>query len=243
MSERYVAASLPASDLAVHERCNWGRPIGFGKSAAVLVIDMCRYFTEEQYPYSCPETGIPAAKAIARLLTVARQAALPIIYTTQDLTPRTLVTAGRFTEKMNPIDGSFARDRRSHEIVPEVQPHDGDTVIVKPKPSALYGTQLVGMLNFLNVDTLIVTGVTTSGCVRATVDHAFAYNYRVIVPIECVADRVKLPHEINLYDMDTTSADVRPLASVVSSITAQITPGMAADVSRATAAVGGEGSR
>lgn len=215
MSNRYTPPSLPVEDLKVHERCGWGRPIGFGERAAVLVVDMCRYFTEEQYPYSSPETGIPAAKAIAELLVVARRAQLPVIYTTQDLTPRTLVTAGRFTEKMNPIDGSFARDRRSHEIVPEVQPLDGDTIIVKPKPSAFYGTQLVGMLNFLKVDTLVVTGVTTSGCVRATVDHAFAYNYRVIVPIECVADRVKLPHEINLYDMDTTSADVRPLASVL----------------------------
>lgn len=215
MTSRYIPASLPAADVAVHERCGWGRQIGFGERAAVLIVDMCRYFTEERYPYSCPETGIPAAQAIAKLLVAARQAQLPVIYTTQDLTPRTLVTAGRFTEKMNPIDGSFATDRRSHEIVPEVQPLEADTVIVKPKPSAFYGTQLVSMLNFLKVDTLIVTGVTTSGCVRATVDHAFAYNYRVIVPIECVADRVRLPHEINLYDMDTTSADVRPLASVV----------------------------
>lgn len=214
MKERYVPKSLPAEDFAVHERCGWGRPFGFGERPAVLVVDMCRYFTEPQYPYSCPETGIPTANAIADLLVVARSAGLPVLYTTQDLTPRTLVTAGRFTDKMNPLDGTFARDPKCHEIVPEVQPHPGDTVIVKPKPSAFFGTQLAGMLNYLRVDTLIVTGVTTSGCIRSTVDHAFAFNYRVIVPIECVADRVKLPHEINLYDMDTTSADVMLLGAV-----------------------------
>lgn len=214
MKDRYVPKSLPPEDFAVHERCGWGRRFGFGERAAVLVVDMCRYFTEPQYPYSCPETGIPTAHAIADLLAVARPAGLPVVYTTQDLTPRTLITAGRFTEKMNPIDGSFARDPKCHEIVPEVQPLPGDTVIVKPKPSAFFGTQLTGMLTFLRVDTLIVTGVTTSGCIRSTVDHAFALNYRVIVPIECVADRVKLPHEINLYDMDTTSADVMPLEAV-----------------------------
>jgi nicotinamidase-related amidase len=175
---------------------------------------MCRYFTEPQYPYSSPETGIAAANAIADLLATARPAGVPVFYTTQDLTPRTLITAGRFTEKMNPIDGSFARDPRCHEIVAEVQPLPADTVIVKPKPSAFFGTQLAGMLTFLGIDTLIVTGVTTSGCIRSTVDHAFALNYRVIVPVECVADRVTLPHEINLYDMDTTSADVVSLESV-----------------------------
>jgi maleamate amidohydrolase len=143
---------------------------------------------------------------------------VPVIHTTQNLTPRTLTTAGRFTEKMNPIDGSFAQDPRCHEIVPEVQPLPRDTVIVKPKPSAFFGTQLESMLTYLKVDTLIITGVTTSGCIRATVDHAFAFNYRVIIPLECVADRVRIPHEINLYDMDTTSADVMPLELVTQEI-------------------------
>lgn len=214
MNDRYIPPSLPAEDVAVHERCGWGKRFGFGDRPAVLVVDMCRYFTEEQYPYSCPETGLPAARAIADLLAVSRPAGWPVIYTTQNLTPRTLITAGRFTEKMNPIDGVFAQNPRCHEIVPEVQPLPGDTVIIKPKPSAFFGTQLQSVLTFLRVDTLIVTGVTTSGCVRATVDHAFALNYRVIVPLECVADRVRLPHEINLYDMDTTSADVMPLGLV-----------------------------
>lgn len=214
MTDRYVPKSLPTADFSVHERCGWGKRFGFGERAAVLVVDMCRYFTEPQYPYACPETGVPTAKAIAELLAVARPAGLPVIYTTQDLTPRSLITAGRFTEKMNPIDGNFARDPSGHEIVHDVRPLPGDTVVIKPKPSAFFGTQLTGMLTFLRVDTVIVTGVTTSGCIRSTVDHAFALNYRVIVPMECVADRVKVPHEINLYDMDTTSADVMSLVSV-----------------------------
>lgn len=218
MKSRYIPSWLPAEDLAVYERTGWGNPIGFGERAAVLVIDMCRYFTEAQYPYSCPSTGRAAARAIAALLEGARQAKLPVIYTTQDLTPRTLATAGRFTEKMNPIDSAFAQDPRCHEIDPEVAPQGEDLVLIKPKPSVFFGTQLASILNYHRVDTVIVTGVATSGCIRATVDHAFALNYRIIIPQECVADRARVPHEMNLFDMDLTTADVLPMSDVKSEI-------------------------
>ena len=88
-------------------------------------------------------------------------------------------------------------------------------VIVKPKPSVFFGSQLESILNYYRVDTLIVTGVATSGCVRASVDHAFALNYRVILPLECVADRARIPHEANLFDMDTATADVMRLEDVI----------------------------
>src|SRR5262249_27640618 len=77
----------------------------------------------------------------------------------------------------------------AHEIVPELRPVPEDTVFVKANPSAFFGTELVGQLVFLSVDTLIVTGMTTSGCVRASVVDAFSHNFRVIVPEECVGDR------------------------------------------------------
>lgn len=219
MSERYIPDWLPEADRAVYERAGWGRRVGFGERAAVIVIDMCRYFTEPEYPYSCPETGRPAAKAIADLLTTARAAGLPVIYTTQgDDRPYTAATAGRFPDKIIALDSSFATDARPHEIVPEVAPLPDDVVLVKPKPSVFFGTQLTSILNFLRVDTVIITGVATSGCIRASVDHAFALNYRVIIPCECVADRAKLPHESNLFDMDTATADVLPLATVKAEI-------------------------
>ncbi len=219
MEYRYVPSWLPAEDLSVYERAGWGKRVGFGERAAVIVIDMCRYFTESHYPYSCPASAMPAAMAIADLLRVARSARLPVIYTTQgDGRPYSAATAGRFPDKIIALDSSFATDARPHEIVPEVAPEVGDVVLVKPKPSVFFGTQLESILNYVRVDTLIVTGVSTSGCVRASVDHAFALNYRVIVPLECVADRARMPHEANLFDMDTATADVLPLAVVKAEI-------------------------
>jgi nicotinamidase-related amidase len=213
---------LPDEDRAVYERAGWGKRVGFGDRAAVIVIDMCRYFTEGHYPYSCPATGTAAAAAIADLLVTARAARLPVIYTTQgDDRPYSAATAGLFADKIIPLDSSFATDPKPHEIVPEVEPLPGDVVLVKPKPSVFFGTQLESVLNYFRADTLIVTGVSTSGCVRASVDHAFALNYRVILPLECVADRARMPHEANLFDMDTATADVLPLALVKEEITAR----------------------
>jgi nicotinamidase-related amidase len=215
MDYRYLPSWLPAEDRAVYERAGWGKRVGFGERALVLVIDMCRYFTEGQYPYSCPATGVPAALAIADLLATARAAGLPVVYTTQgDGRPYSAPTAGRFPDKIIALDSSFANDAHPHEIVPEVAPRPEDVVLVKPKPSVFFGTQLESILNFYRVDTLIVTGVSTSGCIRASVDHAFALNYRVILPLECVADRARMSHEANLFDMDTATADVLPLATV-----------------------------
>jgi maleamate amidohydrolase len=217
--QRYVPSWLPEEDLAVYERVEWGRRVGFGEQAAVIVIDMCRYFMEEEYPYSCPEAGKGAVDGIQKLLTVARETSLPIIYTTQGNDDSYLpATAGRFPDKIIPLDSSFASSARPHEIVPELAPHEGDVVIVKPKPSVFFGTQLVSVLNYWRVDTVIITGVATSGCVRASVDHAFALNYRVILPLECVADRARVPHEMNLFDMDTATADVMALDDVIAEI-------------------------
>jgi maleamate amidohydrolase len=212
---RYLPSWLSEEDQSVYERAGWGKRVGFGERAAVIVIDMCRYFTEGHYPYSCPETGTAAAAAIADLLEVARPAGLPVIYTTQgDDRPYSPATAGRFPDKIIALDSSFATDARPHEIVPEVAPQADDVVLIKPKPSVFFGTQLESILNFYRVDTLIITGVSTSGCIRASVDHAFALNYRVILPLECVADRAQMPHEANLFDMDTATADVLPLEVV-----------------------------
>ena len=103
----------------------------------------------------------------------------------------------------------------AHEIFPLIAPKQDDIVFAKAKPSIFFGTQLVSMLNFLSVDTLIITGMVTSGCVRATVVDAFSYNYRVIVPEECVADRCQAAHQINLFDIDSKYGNVNPLDDVL----------------------------
>ena len=143
----------------------------------------------------------PPARNIARLLASARAAGIPVVFTTQRTTePYDAATGGRLIDKAIPLDSGFARDEAPHEIVDEVRPVPGETVLVKPKPSAFFAIQLASLLVFHGVDTLIVTGTTTSGCIRATVDHAAAYNFRVVIPRECVADRFRASHEVALFD-------------------------------------------
>ena len=103
--------------------------------------------------------------------------------------------------------------------MPEVQPQPEDVVIVKPKPSVFFGTQLESILNYYRVDTLDRHRRSDKRLrTRVSVDHAFALNYRVILPLECVADRARIPHEANLFDMDTATADVMPLEAVKETI-------------------------
>ncbi len=107
------------------------------------------------------------------------------------------------------------RRRRRYDIVDELAPIDGEVVLRKTGPSAFWGTPIVGLLNGLGIDTLVVAGESTSGCVRATVVDGKAYRYRMLVPEECVFDRHEAPHAINLFDLDQKYADVVPLVEVL----------------------------
>lgn len=212
----FIPSVIPTQDREVHQRGGLGQRVGFGRKLAVLVVDMCRYIVEDRSPLSCGESGVAAARSIARLLDAVRPMGVPIIYSTQRTRdPYSAATGGRLLDKAIAPDSDFAQAYWPHEIVDQVAPAPGDTVIVKPKPSVFFGTQLTSLLVYYNVDTLVVTGATTSGCIRATVDHAAAYNFRVIVPHECVADRFTLSHQVTLFDMDAWLADVVPLQAVL----------------------------
>jgi maleamate amidohydrolase len=106
-------------------------------------------------------------------------------------------------------------DEAGYEFVEEVAPVSGDVVLPKKHPSAFFGTPLVSHLIDLGADTLFVTGCTTSGCVRSSVSDAFAYNFKVIVPEECVYDRSPTSHAVNLWDMNAKYADVMPTADAI----------------------------
>jgi nicotinamidase-related amidase len=212
----YVPGVIPDSDLAMYRKARFGHPIGWGRTIAVLVVDMTRAFTEDRFALGSARMGQVALREIARLLAVARPRGLPIFFTKMVPFP-SRTEAGRWYDS---CPGIFGRpdDPAAHDaaqIPPEITPRLGEPVIVKGKPSAFFGTQLHSMLTFHNVDTLIVTGMVTSGCVRATVDDAFSHDYRVIIPEECVADRAEVPHQVNLFDMEMISADVLPLREVL----------------------------
>jgi maleamate amidohydrolase len=212
----YVPDVVPDADLAMYRKANFGHPIGWGRKVAVVVVDMTRAFVEDRFALGSARMGQAALRGIAQLLAVARPIGLPVCFT--KMVPfRNRTEAGRWYDSCPGIFGR-ADDVAAHEaaeIPPEIAPRPDEPVIVKGKPSAFFGTQLHSMLTFHNVDTLIITGMVTSGCVRATVDDAFALDYRVIIHLECVADRAEVPHRVNLFDMDMISADVIRLDEIL----------------------------
>jgi nicotinamidase-related amidase len=102
-----------------------------------------------------------------------------------------------------------------YDFVEQIAPKPGDILLPKRHASAFFGTPMASYLIDLGIDTLIVVGCTTSGCVRATVADGFSYNFRVVVPVECVYDRSQTAHAVNLFDMHYKYADVLPLDEVL----------------------------
>ncbi|HEY8691520.1 MAG TPA: isochorismatase family protein [Chloroflexota bacterium] len=186
---------------------------GFGDRPAVLVVDMSRAFAEDGYPTGDSLHGQPTVAAISRLLTAARRVpGLPIFFVTY--------SARELAQGWSRWKGAILRDPRmradeAFQIVDQLRPEPGERVIVKTMPSAFFGTPLASLLTFHQVDTVLVTGMVTSGCVRATVVDAFSNNFRVVVPEECVADRGELSHKVNLFDIHMKYGDVRPLGDVL----------------------------
>lgn len=188
--------------------------VGFGKAPAVIVVDLICAFTTPQTDIGADLT--PVVTATAELLKVARRERLPIIFTTMGYSPD-LKEAGVWPEKFPSL-----RDLRSDlgqcEVDPRLQPGPTEFVVHKDYPSAFFGTSLVSILAACRVDTVVITGTTTSGCVRATAVDGLSHGYRVIVPRECVGDRAELPHVANLFDIDAKYGDVVSLQEAVAAI-------------------------
>ena len=214
----YIPKIDPTKDLKTFGMSPTKRNLVFGANIAILVIDMSPIFVEEiLFPGAEKGVGWRAVKAIKQLLAEARPLSVPVIYTTGYVFKADSergAWAYRFTEEQKEMISSFDNPDL-HEIVDEIAPQEGEVVIRKAKPSGFFGTQLVSILNHDHIDTLIITGMATGGCVRATVIDAFSYNYKVIVPQECVADSRPASQEVNLYDIDAIFGDVRPLAEVI----------------------------
>ena len=178
-----------------YDAAGFGGGGSLGQRPALLIIDV-QYRTVGterkpywqaigEYPTSCGEDGWRAVDHIRPLLAAFRERGLPVLY--PHVAPKNVDTdAGRLAEKIPSIMGI---DAHGYRFVEEVAPQKGDVLLPKKHPSAFFGTPLVSHLIDLRADTLFVTGCTTSGCVRASVTDAFAYNFKVVVPEECVYDR------------------------------------------------------
>ena len=215
---------LSEMDKLVYPKTGYGGRVGFGARPAVLVIDVSYSFCGDEplplleaievYHNSCGERAWAAVAVIERLLDAARAKRVPVIYTTgYDYPIAGNFGLGRWADKCPPE--SDDQNPRANEIVAQIAPRENEIVMQRTMPSAFFATNLTSYLINLRADTLIVCGVATSGCVRASVIDSFSHNLRTIVVEEGTFDRGEATHWINLFDMDLKYADVMSIGEIV----------------------------
>lgn len=198
----------------------------FGKKPAILNIDNYRSVAGDEpmdilemiktWPGAMGYAAWEALDNIADLLKTAREAGIPCAHVhglpVEESGISPWGSGGKKPADMTPEE----RDRyeRRYEFMPQAMPVEGEIVLKKTAPSAFFGTPLMAGLNAWDIDTLIVTGESTSGCVRASVIDAKSYRFNVVVAEECVYDRHEVSHAINLFDMNQKYATVLPLAEI-----------------------------
>lgn len=212
---------MPAEDIEAFGRGfeQQYRDMTPGRHPAVIVVDMTRAFVDSTYPSGFSATGYPCVAANARLLETARRTGVPVFFTKgyadehyEPLPPE----RGRWKSPGARRDPLPESTPPGDVIVEELAPQPGEVIIYKGgKPSGFSGTPLASYMIYEGCDTAIVTGMTTSGCVRATVLDAFQANFHCLIPYECVADRSQLSHKVNLFDMHMKYADVVSLEETV----------------------------
>lgn len=209
------------------------RSSGVGQQLALLLVDNYRNVLGDrpaplleaidEWPDSTGLEGWEAVERISAVLEAARDSGIPVIHVTgleaETSGIRSLRAYRSDTTAESPLS-SETEHRRRFEIHPTLAPASGETLIKKVAPSAFFGTPLMAHLHALDVDTLIVTGESTSGCVRATVVDAASFRFRVLVPEDCVYDRHQASHAINLFDIDRKYGDVVDSAFAIDAIRA-----------------------
>lgn len=220
---RWWEELFPEEERAVYFQTHRGVRQEWGCRPALLVVDVTRAFCGEPgqslmesvlaWPTSCGPAAWEAIPHIRRLLEAVRRKGFPVVYTTGQAGADRLyggTVKGERLAMESPLSRPGAQD-----IPEEIAPLPGELVLAKPKASAFFGTPLLAYLHRQGVDTLIVCGTTTSGCVRATVVDGFSLGFPVIVPEEAVFDRSRLSHGVNLFELNAKYADVVSVDEVI----------------------------
>ncbi|MBB2946504.1 nicotinamidase-related amidase [Actinoplanes lutulentus] len=206
-------AAIAAADETLYARAGFGRTSGLGVRPALLVIDV-QYRTVghervpiteamNEFPTATGDRGWDAVDRIAQVLTAAREAAIPIFH--PHVAPKTKLTAGGYAAKTPTLASTGAG---AYDFVTGAAPRDDEPLIAKDHPSAFFATGLLTHLVQRGVDTVLLTGATTSGCVRASAVDAFSYGFRVGIVGDAVFDRLDVVHEVALFDLAAKYADV-----------------------------------
>jgi len=188
----------------IYAKARLGESVTMGSHPAVLVVDFSCGFTDPASTLGSDLT--PQVEATSRLLDVARQRGLPVIFTTIGF-ESSLKDGGLWLQKV-PSLGDLQIGGHWVEIDPRLGPRPDETVIMKKGASAFFGTNLAAILISQGIDSIILCGATTSGCVRATAIDLLQLGFPTLVPRECVGDRAQAPHDANMFDIQAKYADV-----------------------------------
>ena len=200
-----------------YRQAGFSNRLGFGEHPALVVVDFCQAYLDPDSPlYAGVED---ARESCIRLLAAARRAQVPVLHTRVEFQPGG-ADGGVFFRKVGALE-CFVRGNPLGQYGEGLEPADDEVVVVKQYASGFFGTSLASTLTSLGVDTLIITGVSTSGCVRATALDACQHGFVPIVVRDACGDRDRRVHEANLFDLDAKYADVVSEEEVLGELSAR----------------------
>ena len=211
---------VPDAELETYRKGGFARRIGFGARPALMNIDTTYMFVDPAYS-QCGAENPPLLAALTKLTAAFRALDLPIYYSRRD--DRTHPSyRGLWNEKLGTaFDHQYSRDPRADQWPEAYAPREQDRIVMKNKPSCFFQTPLDSFLRYDGVDTLVICGISTSGCVRHGAVDAFSHNFRPIVVEEACGDRSAAAHKANLFDMDMKFCDVESLDYVIAELHAR----------------------
>lgn len=195
----------------VYERADMDNQVGYGDEPALLVVDLQTGFTDPENPLGGDLTDV--VERTNALVDAAHEGDVPVVFTRIVTKHEDARDLGVWGEKV-PSLSTLHEDGEWVDIDPRLHVEDRDHVLDKRQASAYHETELDSLLNYFGTDTVVVTGCTTSGCIRATAVDACSHGYYTIVPEKAVGDRALEPHEANLFDINAKYGDVRPVDEV-----------------------------
>lgn len=196
---------------AIYERASMDNRVGYGDEPVLLVVDLQTGFTDPENPLGGDLTDV--VSHTGRLVGAAHDGGVPVVFTRIVTKHEDMHDLRVWGEKI-PSLATLQADGEWVDIDPRLDVREADHVLDKQQASAFHGTELTTMLASVGADTVVVTGCTTSGCIRASAVDACAHGYYTIVPEDAVGDRAIEPHEANLFDINAKYGDVRPVAEV-----------------------------
>lgn len=179
---------------------------GYGEKCALLIVDMSYSFVDSTLPLGASDVARPAVSCVAEFLAIARETHMPVFYTTSQWKDNEIERG--LWKRPTGVNQQLRQRSNTYDIVEEIKPLPTEPVVLKYAPSGFHGTNLLHMLVRSRVDTVILTGMATSGCITATAMDAFSNGFKVIVPQEGVADRCPTLHKAALFNIHIKFGDV-----------------------------------